>query len=78
MSGEQDPGALVGQKPEREADSIPGGIKPGDERIAAPDSAPGVLGEPNAEAGDDDIQSEMDLHREAGQAIDGASERANR
>ena len=78
MSGEQDPGAFVGQKPERQAESIPGGIKPGDERIAAPDSAPGVPGEPDAEAGDDDIQSEMDRHREAGQVIDGVSEDANR
>jgi hypothetical protein len=30
-----DPGAYVGSKPERQAETIPGGVKPGDERIAA-------------------------------------------
>lgn len=44
---EMDPGAYIGSEPEREAETIPGGIKPGDERIAAHDSAPGVPGEPD-------------------------------
>lgn len=30
-----DPGAYVGRKPERQAETIPGGVRPGDERIAA-------------------------------------------
>jgi hypothetical protein len=30
-----DPGAFVGQRPERQAETIPGGISPKDERIAA-------------------------------------------
>lgn len=30
-----DPGAFVGQRPERQAETIPGGIGPDDERIAA-------------------------------------------
>jgi hypothetical protein len=30
-----DPGAYVGSKPERQAETIPGGVQPGDERIAA-------------------------------------------
>ena len=30
-----DPGAYVGNRPERQAETIPGGVRPGDERIAA-------------------------------------------
>jgi len=30
-----DPGAYVGREPERQAESIPGGVRPEDERIAA-------------------------------------------
>ena len=30
-----EPGAYVGRKPERQAESIPGGVRPDDERIAA-------------------------------------------
>ena len=41
-----DPGADIGSEPEREAETIPGGVQPGDERIAAHDAAPGVPGEP--------------------------------
>lgn len=41
-----EPGAYVGRLPERQADSIPGGVRPDDERIAAhstvSQSAPGV------------------------------------
>jgi len=47
-SKELDPGAYIGHEPEREAESIPGGVHPGDERIAAHDSQPGVPGEPEA------------------------------
>jgi hypothetical protein len=47
-SGELDPGAYIGHEPEREADTIPGGVQPGDERVAAHDSQPGVPGEPEA------------------------------
>ena len=43
---QQDPGAYIGSEPEREAETIPGGVKPGDERVAANDSQPGVEGEP--------------------------------
>jgi hypothetical protein len=60
-----DPGAYIGQEPEREAETIPGGVKPGDERIAAHDAAPGVRGEPDAPP--DDERTEFDRHREAGQ-----------
>ena len=30
-----EPGAYVGNRPERQAETIPGGVHPGDERIAA-------------------------------------------
>ena len=42
-----DAGAYIGTRPEREAESIPGGISPADERIAAYDSRRGVEGEPD-------------------------------
>jgi hypothetical protein len=31
----KDPGAYVGNRPERQAETIPGGVRPGDERVAA-------------------------------------------
>jgi hypothetical protein len=64
-TGEQDPGAFIGQEPEREAELIPGGVRPGDERVAAHDAAPGAPGEPDAES----QKSELDRHREAGQQV---------
>ena len=36
-----DPGAYVGNRPERQAETIPGGVRPGDERIAANSSESG-------------------------------------
>ena len=30
-----DPGAYIGNRPERQAETIPGGVRPDDERIAA-------------------------------------------
>jgi hypothetical protein len=44
---EQDPGAYIGSEPERESETIPGGVKPDDERVAAHASKPGVAGEPD-------------------------------
>jgi hypothetical protein len=35
-----DPGAYVGRKPERQAETIPGGVRPGNERIAAHSTEP--------------------------------------
>jgi hypothetical protein len=35
-----EPGAYVGNRPERQAETIPGGVRPGDERIAANSSEP--------------------------------------
>lgn len=41
-----DPGAYIGSEPEREAETIPGGVTSRDERIAAYDSRPGLAEEP--------------------------------
>ena len=57
-----DPGAYIGREPELEAETIPGGVQPGDERVAAYGAAPGVAGEPEATQAD----AESDLPREAG------------
>ena len=42
-----DPGAYIGHEPEREAETIPGGVTEADERTSAYDSRPGVPGEPS-------------------------------
>jgi hypothetical protein len=42
-----DPGAYIGNEPEREAETIPGGVTAKDERVAASASRPGVEGEPD-------------------------------
>jgi hypothetical protein len=42
-----DPGAYIGNQPELEEETIPGGVTPRDERIAAYQSRPGVPGEPS-------------------------------
>ena len=47
MTDDLDPGAYIGHEPELEEESIPGGVKPGDERVAAYDSEPGVKREPD-------------------------------
>jgi hypothetical protein len=43
-----DPGAYIGREPEFEAETIPGGVASSDERVAAYDSRPGVVDEPDA------------------------------
>ncbi len=64
-----DPGAYVGREPERQASTIPGGISPKDERIAAHSTQSGPTGGPAVPGGhregspDDD-----DAVREAGQS----------
>jgi len=44
-----DPGGYVGSEPEREAETIPGGVGPKDQRTSASDSRPGADGEPEDE-----------------------------
>jgi hypothetical protein len=41
-----DPGAFIGSEPEREAETIPGGVGRQDQRTSASNSRPGVDGEP--------------------------------
>jgi hypothetical protein len=55
-----DPGAYIGHEPEREADSIPGGVRPGDERVAAYGSQGGVPGEPDDEDGEPSVPIDGD------------------
>jgi hypothetical protein len=54
--GERDAGAYIGREPELAAETIPGGVKPGDERVAA--TASESSGEGSAErrvqGGDDE------------------------
>jgi len=48
----EDPGAYIGHEPERSTETIPGGLGPADERVAAVDSQPGpVVGEGEPPAG---------------------------
>jgi hypothetical protein len=54
----EDPGAYVGNRPERQAETIPGGVGPDDERIAAHST--------QREPGHDDSDAPPDS-REAGQ-----------
>jgi hypothetical protein len=56
---EADPGAYVGNQPERQAETIPGGVLPDDERVAAHSTY--------REPGHDDSDEPPD-RREAGQS----------
>jgi hypothetical protein len=62
-------GAYVGRKPEREAETIPGGVRRDDERIAANSSASGrVAGDDATPEGHREGRSaDDDLVREAGE-----------
>ena len=56
-----DPGAFIGRKPELAAETIPGGVQPEDERVAAGQTQTG------ADAGQDSTPSG---HREGSPATD--------
>jgi hypothetical protein len=61
-------GAYVGRMPEREAETIPGGVRPDDERIAAHSSQTGPVREDSEPSGHvDGRAADDDLVREAGQ-----------
>jgi hypothetical protein len=63
-----DPGAFVGQRPERQAETIPGGIGPDDERIAAHSTQAGdSAGERNDPSGHREVDAGDAERREAGQ-----------
>ena len=64
-----EPGAYVGRKPERQAETIPGGVRPDDERIAAHSTQVGdSSGVETTPAGHREGNAdEDDVIREAGQ-----------
>ena len=64
-----DPGAFIGHEPERESETIPGGVGPRDERSSATDSRPGVPGEPEDDA--DATKTDMDAEGPDGQVYGG-------
>jgi hypothetical protein len=53
---ERDAGAYIGREPELAAETIPGGVRPGDERVAATDSESSGEGsaERRGQGGDDE------------------------
>jgi len=64
-----DPGAFVGQRPERQAETIPGGISPKDERIAANSTQTGPTSDDSPPDGHREGNSATDdRRREAGQS----------
>jgi hypothetical protein len=64
-----EPGAYVGRKPERQAETIPGGVRPDDERIAAH----------STQAGDKSgVETTPDGHREGRTAGDDLVREAGR
>jgi hypothetical protein len=63
-----DPGAYVGRKPEREVETIPGGIGRKDERIAANSTQPGLSVDDEVPAGHrEGSDADDDAVRDAGQ-----------
>jgi hypothetical protein len=46
-----DPGAYIGREPELAAETIPGGVQPADERVAAGETQTGARVPTNAPAG---------------------------
>ncbi|CAN5563897.1 hypothetical protein BH20CHL7_BH20CHL7_00720 [soil metagenome] len=63
-----DPGAFVGGRPERQAETIPGGVHPDDERIAAHSTQVGDdPGAQDVPGGQREAKAGDDVRREAGQ-----------
>jgi len=63
-----DPGAFVGQRPERQAETIPGGVRPDDKRIASHSTQVGdSAGQRNDPSGHREVDAGDDVRREAGQ-----------
>ncbi len=64
-----DPGAYVGREPERQAATIPGGVRPDDERIAAHSTQSGqTVGDDMPDGHREGPQADDDQVREAGQS----------
>jgi hypothetical protein len=64
-----DAGAYIGREPERQAETIPGGVRPDDERIAAHSTQTGPPGstESTPEGHREGVNADDDTVREAGQ-----------
>ena len=64
-----EPGAYVGRKPERQAETIPGGVRPDDERIAAHSTQTGETSAPEETPSGhrEGRPADDDVVREAGQ-----------
>jgi hypothetical protein len=66
-----DAGAYVGREPERQAETIPGGVRPDDERIAAHSTQVGRVREDGVEGGPrghrDGRSDDDDLVRDGGE-----------
>ena len=69
LSHPDEPGAYVGRLPERQAETIPGGVRPDDERIAAHSTQTGeVPSDEDTPSGHrDGRQASDDQVREAGE-----------
>ncbi len=63
----RDPGAYIGNEPELEEESIPGGVQPGDERVAAHSTQVGPKGAREPSGHRDGQPADDDQVREAGQ-----------
>jgi hypothetical protein len=63
----RDPGAYIGHEPELAADTIPGGIRPDDERVAATQSSVGPTPLTDPPAGHREAAATDGDRREAGQ-----------
>ncbi len=67
MSGKKrDPGAYIGHEPEL-AETIPGGVRRDDERVAANSSQTGVVEQPEPKGHREGAPASDDQVREAGQ-----------
>lgn len=65
----RDPGAYVGREPERQAATIPGGISPADERVAAHSTQPAPTSGDTVPDARREGSTDTDDHvREAGQS----------
>ena len=63
----RDPGQYIGHEPELAADSIPGGVRPDDERVAAHSTQTGPVAKPEPSGHREGDAADDDQVREAGQ-----------
>ena len=68
-----DPGAYVGNEPELEGETLPGGVGPEDERTSANAPRPRIPGEPDVDHADQDdaTKTDMSAQGEDGQVYGG-------